>query len=136
MNKYNAITDTDKLKLQNMGFDLYQGDTTDPVRKHLTNAYLMYASGNSMAMLTKSISGYAISTIHKPCREAGTGFRVYDSLRGLPTEEQLRHGFIPLHWDANKYRKHVRPYSSVDEYLAANLHIEEKLLPPIVPCDV
>ena len=102
-----AISQLTIRAIQQMGFNVYM---------HMDNkripSWIVYTSCNRIGYLqTGYLGGFDISTVHKPCKHNGTGFRVTDNAE--LTRENLLLGFSKPEW-AQSLK--VQPWESPKEY--------------------
>ena len=75
-------------KLKSEGFKVYTSDS----KKEPT--YYFFVKDNKIGYVQNDTSiGLHFSTVHKPCREAGTGFRIHDTILE-PTIQHAKDCFI------------------------------------------
>jgi hypothetical protein len=54
------------------------------------------------------------SSVNKPCKECGTGFRVSGDYAELTIENALKAFYMPQ-WAISQYRSFVKPYKNLEE---------------------
>jgi hypothetical protein len=87
-----AISQLTIRAIQQLGFKVYM--QTDSKR---IPSWLIYTSCNRIGYLQSGyFGGFDISTVHKPCKHNGTGFRVTDNAE--LTRENLLSGFTKPDW--------------------------------------
>lgn len=93
-----------------LGFDVYQ--STSPAWR----SYLFFTDGTRVAYMQTEFGALTLSTVHLPCRECGTGFRL-DNPAAL-TREELERGFIIApNWASATDRAAVRKYADAAAFL-------------------
>lgn len=63
------------------------------------------------------ISGYHFSTVHKPCKECGTGYRMSDDFADLTIDNAIESLAFAPNWAAASDRKAIRKYKDVDDFI-------------------
>jgi len=78
--------------------------------------------------------GYTFSTVHKPCRECGTGFRFSDTdFDDLTLENAINcANCVAPNWARQSDRNAVRKYESLDIFIHATPfnHVNDLILTP------
>lgn len=78
--------------------------------------YFTYSKDDKVAYLQADYSGVKVSTVHKPCREFGTGFGIWEYSKINVDLELLNDGFISVPPWAKGDASKVVKYNSLDEY--------------------
>lgn len=82
------------------------------------STYFHIVHGNKIAYVQKTdYSGFSISSVHKPCREAGTGYGLFDNIMPPllgPINEALN--TVCPYWGTIEQSKAVKKYANWDEY--------------------
>lgn len=107
-------------ELKQNGFKVYTSDTKEEV------SYINFVKDNKIGYCQISQWGqYSFSTVHKPCREAGTGFNVYDETEEPTVYKAMECFVIAPKWAVNRKRygvnSHESPiekYNSWEDYLS------------------
>lgn len=89
------------------------------------HTYFYYSKNNSIGYAQQEyFGGIGISSVHKPCKNYGCGFKITDRFQGLinPTVEDAESGFvIAPGWvgvaDVPKRLSEIRKFKSVDEFI-------------------
>lgn len=102
--------------LLNNGFDLLIPNNPE------TSTYFHFSKDNKIGycQLAYNNWGISFSSVHKPCRECGTGFGFDDSYTGVesPTIEDAEKTFIIApNWAKPTDRKAVRKWNDFDDYI-------------------
>jgi hypothetical protein len=101
--------------LINNGFDILIPEKPD------TWNYLTFTKYNKIGycQLSRYKSGVSFSTVHKPCREVGTGYGLDESSTGVePTIENALKAFVfAPNWAKGNDLKAVVKYKDFQEYL-------------------
>lgn len=113
-------------EVKSLGFKVYQRKTPD------TYFYYTYPVEGEQGDIKEylgyfqlSLGVWDIRTVHKPCKDCGTGFGDLPNTEGLSLTEQLKQGFMLY---PNWYRGPLPiKYKSMDEYKAqSNFNQEYK----------
>lgn len=97
--------------------------------KHTTSkpTYFYFTDGVNIGYCQEAyFGGIQFSTVHRPCRECGTGFGLSDDRHGFtgeiaPTIETAKQAFIKYpNWATSSDRKAVVKYKNWEEYAAKN----------------
>lgn len=113
-----AISEEEIDAIADAGFDVYRHVPTS----RLNSTYLYFTDGKRIGYLQQGDfgHGYSLSTVHKPSRENGTGFRVADTddLDADTLREALRYG---PDWALNRKLEIVK-YRDIEEFLSERFH--------------
>jgi hypothetical protein len=85
--------------------------------------YFYFTDGENIGYCQEGyFGGIMFSTVHKPCRECGTGYRLTDDPGTYqPTIEDAKQAFIMFpKWAKHKDRAAVKKYSTWAEYATKN----------------
>jgi hypothetical protein len=64
----------------------------------------------------------SFSTVHKPCKQCGTGFGVTDEWSGLTIDNAIKALMFAPHWANTSDVAAVRKYNSIDEFINSSNH--------------
>lgn len=100
-------------KVLSLGFRVFMRDPK--------STYMLYVDGKNIGYLQEDkYRGFCISTVHKPCRECGTGFQIIRDSATF-TEKDLRDAFCAApQWARNSDRLAVVKYRDIEHYRKAN----------------
>lgn len=106
-------------ELKGNGFSVYTSDTKE------NPTYIYFVKDNKIGYCQiNDFSYYSFSTVHKPCRRAGTGYNVYDETTEPTTQKAVACFVIIPRWATKRYwgrnaRKapEITKYKSWDDYL-------------------
>lgn len=100
----------DYRKIQDLGFDVYMRDPKD--------TYCYYTDGTQIGYVQEGrFEGYAISTVHVPNRQTGTGFRMVDHAPEI-TPVGLQAGFAQYpSWARADQRSSVVKWRDIEHFL-------------------
>jgi len=76
-----------------------------------------FKDGNFGTVSKDRIHGFDFSTVHKPCRECGTGYRVTDNFAELTIENANKSLCHHPNWAKPSGVKAIRKYSTIDEFI-------------------
>jgi len=110
-------------ELKDNGFTVFTSDKKDPV------TYCHFSKNNQIGYVQgEYFGGFNFSTVHKPCREYGTGFRVTPN-DGIsePTIEWANKAFAFSGWVVGD-PQNIKKYNSVDEYIKRETILEQRFL--------
>jgi len=118
--KDDLLTDmADKLKVE--GMQVFYS----PYNDNRLSTYFFFTDGENIGYCQSGyFGGLRFSTVHKPCRECGTGFGLTDD-PGLfePTIQDAKQAFIIApNWASSKDRQAVRKYKNWDEYTSSSIN--------------
>ena len=94
------------------GFDVYMRKPSD--------TYALFTDGMRIGYIQhERFRGYSLSTVHKPNRETGTGFKAVEGLSESDlTAEKLEKAFAHApSWAPPKQHESVKKYKDMTEYL-------------------
>ncbi|MBT2621243.1 hypothetical protein [Chryseobacterium sp. ISL-6] len=105
-------------KLMENGFKLIIPEPTETFKK--TN-YAYFSDGDNIAYLQQEnkYRDISISSVHKPSKEVGTGFRISDDYSLEVAKEALL--TVCPHWAINS-RNHVIKYKNLKEFMESGSH--------------
>jgi len=88
--------------------------------------YFHFTDGKNIGYCqTERFGGVRFSTVHKPCKEAGTGFAIQDYLETIfnPTIEDARKAFsiIPAGYPLATYQDKIKKFKDWEEYANSKL---------------
>ena len=96
------------------------------VWKHTSEkpTYFYFVNGNNIGYCQEDyFGGVKFSTVHKPCRECGTGFGLNEDGLFEPTIEDAKRAFIIApNWAKSHDVKAVRKYESWQQYISTPLN--------------
>ena len=96
-------------KVQRFGFDVYMRNPDD--------TWLYFTDGKSIGYLEDGRLGFNLSTVHKPNKQAGTGFQI-ERDAGYFDAYMLRRCFVGVpHWAPLRDRDSIKKYRDMSEYL-------------------
>lgn len=102
-----------KLLLENNYKVLYYASKDDGSKK----TWLIFSIDNQIGYVQAEYSGVTISTIHKPCKECGTGFGVTEDAIINTTLDNLNEAFITApYWAKRNDVAAVKKYKDIEEY--------------------
>lgn len=102
-----------------MGFDVYQSEKPE------WRTYLYFTDGKRIGYLQNDrLTGITLTTVNKPCRECGTGFRVVE-FSDL-SRAALEQAFVIAPWWGSA--RGVVKYKNIEEFLAS----EERQRLPLI----
>ena len=86
-------------------------------------SYIFYTDGQNIgyAQECESRCAVRISTVHKPCRECGTGYGLQMPYEGLvnPTIEDAKKAFILApNWAKDSDIKAIRKYKGIEDFIS------------------
>ena len=100
-------------QITSCGFDVYMHDPKD--------SYLFFTDGTAIGYLQyDNLSGYTITTVHKPCSSNGAGFQVERHYSGPLSQEVLERAFITTAPRWARSDKPVVKYKDMQAYLEAD----------------
>jgi len=103
--------------LKENGFNVY---------KTKSDTYFYFVKDNKIGYCqTDHFFGIDISTVHKPCKECGTGFGVIQRKDSPTVEDAEKAFYIPS--DFSNYSNSVKKYSDWKEYQKLNTWTEYAL---------
>ena len=88
------------------------------VRDVVNPTYCFYTDGERIAYAQWNNYSTCVSSVHKPCKSAGTGFNVADKIDADTLAKGL-HCFIPG-WAYGSVHSDIVKYKSMDAYLASS----------------
>ena len=101
-------------EIKALGFDVY---TREPVMPSAPVTYAFFTDGVNIGYIQIGRNGgmYSLGTVHKPCRECGTGYSVGSI--DIITKEALDVSFIHHpNWAKKSDIKSIVKYKDWDEY--------------------
>lgn len=108
-------------ELKENGFTVFTSDKKD------NPTYLHFSKDNKIGyMQEERFGGFSFSTVHKPCREYGTGFRIASEV-SEPTIELAYKSFAFSGWPIPD-PQNIRKYSSVDEYIKKETILKQRFI--------
>lgn len=109
--------------LKDNGFSVYWSKWSSSNAKP---AYFYFTDGANIGYCQEAyFGGLSFSTVHKPCRECGTGFGLNESGTGIyePTLKDAERAFIVApNWAKSNDVRAVRKYKSWEEYTNAPIN--------------
>ena len=108
-------------KMKNNGFQV-------AVNKDIST-YCFFSKENKIGYVQYDRrGGFHFSSVHKPCRECGTGFRIHDD--GVePTISNANDCFVHApNWANNNDVKAVRKYKSLDDWMKRQTVLKYELV--------
>jgi len=119
--KSELLTDTADM-IKAAGFKVYWSRWSDDTRKA---TYFHFTDGTNIGYCQEGyFGGIRFSTVHKPCRECGTGFGLTDD-PGIysPTIEDAKQAFIIApNWAKINDLKAVKKYANWQEFVKSPIH--------------
>jgi hypothetical protein len=105
------------LQIINEGYDVYMSNDKQ------WQSYCYYTDGKNIAYLQcGNFGGFSISTVHKPNKNSGTGFRMPEIDSYYPTNKDLKSAFcIAPNWANNTDRQSVVKYKDFKEFTEKRL---------------
>lgn len=98
------------------GFKVYAPETERPT-------WFYFVEGNSIGYAQRSyFGGIDISTVHKPCREYGTGFSVVSGASSPTVQDAVRVRYIPS--ECGYVPDSIKRYRSWEEFVELNSWIK------------
>ncbi len=90
-------------------------------------SYIHFSDGQNIGYAQECESGCAVrfSTVHRPCRECGTGFGLQSAHEGIvnPTIEDAKRAFITApQWSLPSQRKGIVKYKSIEDYCSHSMN--------------
>lgn len=76
-----------------------------------------YKDGKFGHVSKERLSGYHFSTVHKPCRECGTGFRIGEDDEPLTIENANNSLAHAPHWAFPSQIKAIQKYTSLEDFI-------------------
>lgn len=110
--KNEELKNVAKLLLENNYKVLYYTKEGDKEKK----TWLIFSIDNQIGYVQAEYSGVTISTIHKPCKECGTGFGVTEDAIINTTLDNLNEAFITAPNWAKRKIDAVKKYKDIEEY--------------------
>ena len=84
--------------------------------------YFHFVKNDKIGYVELTANGYNFSTVHKPCRECGTGYSIHREI-AIPTIEMANDCFVLAPgWVARDDVKAIKKYKNWDEYANSNLN--------------
>ncbi len=101
-------------ELKENGFKIYYSPYDDG-RK---TTYFYFVEGDNIGYCQENyFGGLSFSTVHKPCRECGTGYGLNEDGIYEPTIKDARKAFINYpNWATAKDRQAVKKYKNWEDY--------------------
>lgn len=94
--------------------------------------YFTYSKNDKIAYLQAKYSGIEISTVHKPCKNFGTGFGLNENHIINTTLEDLEEGFILCpKWEKGDTTG-IKKYETLNDYFEYNKKFNDKNLVEII----
>lgn len=121
--KSQLVTDAAKM-IKAAGLKVYWGSWNHATSKP---SYFYFTDGKNIGYCQEgNFGGITFSTVHKPCRECGTGYRITDDPGTYqPTIEEAKAAFILApSWARHSDIKAIRKYADWNEYTAKNTSCE------------
>jgi len=107
--------------LKEAGMDIYISNWRTDFGKP---SYFHFVEGNNIGYCQyDDLCGIKFSTVHKPCKECGTGFGcqgMYEVIPSITVEEARRAFIIAPHWARSNDVAAVKKYSGWEEYSNRN----------------
>lgn len=111
-----ALSDNLILWIKGLGFKVYM--------RYPEDDYMIYTSadGRHLGYLQHTaLEGIATSTVHRPCKECGTGFAMFRHIEEkYLSRDDLEAAFCRYPDWARQHHKAVVKYKDIDAYRAAN----------------
>ncbi len=86
-----------------------------------SDSYLYYTDGVNIGYLqAERFGGFSLTTVHKPCKECGTGFKVDDSISGIDADVLRRAWVKAPTWAHQRDVEAVRKFRDMEEFLTFN----------------
>lgn len=87
--------------------------------------YFYFTDGTNIGYVQDGYFGHGVrfTTVHKPCKECGTGFGLQNWNEAIdePTIKDANKAFITApSWAKKAYIKAVKKYNDIDDFLKAN----------------
>jgi hypothetical protein len=98
--------------IKEKGFRVWTFESRGPIKQ------VFFTDGKNIGSASEYFSGITFSSVHKPCKECGTGFRMSDEF--APKEDFKNAFYFAPNWATSQQMKAIKKYASWDEYLNKN----------------
>jgi len=95
------------------------------------STYLFFGLENKVGYVQIDNHGFRFSTVHKPCKECGTGYGLQDYWDGLinPTIENAKQAFtFAPNWANQQDMKAIKKYDNIEDYLQRSIILKYNLI--------
>lgn len=95
-----------------------------------TETWFLFAKDNKIGYVQDNrFDGFSMSTVHKPNRECGTGFRFTEGWGILTVENALNcANCFAAHWASKKDREAIVKYSNAQDYINNAIVLKYRLI--------
>ena len=130
MKQYTKLEHLNKFAelLLNNGFTLIVRD--EPLDR-LSTYFHFWKDGNLGYVQSDKYECTTFSTVHKPCKEYGTGFRASEEWAELTIENANKALVrVPAPWAGERKTRDIKYYSSPSEYVEKSVVLKYKIIEP------
>ena len=99
--------------LKNNGFTVYGVEGSD---------FVKFTKDNKIGYVEFTEYGFNFSTIHKPCRECGSGFSMHREVFNPTIQEALDCFKLAPNWAYERDIRAVKKYSSIEDYFSKDIN--------------
>lgn len=102
--------------LKDEGFTVLRPESDE----YFTKWFFFFKDGKFGTVSNNGFRGFTFSTVHKPCRECGTGYRIGEDFEDLTVKNALACFVTAPNWANRNDIKAIRKYKDVAEFLEKN----------------